>query len=582
MRSFLGRATRAAVVASLVATGLFAAGTTASAPAGATPPAVGHVFTIVLENKTWEQVMGATGRAQMPYLDWLDSQGVLLNQMYATDHASLTNYVGLTSGQLSNASTQADCIAHYCPYASPDDANIGDQLDTAGKSWKGYMEDMGTPCKHPANVGDSDPYLVGYATRHNPFVYYDSIIDNQPYCDAHDVDLSELGTDITNSTVPNYSFIVPNTCNDAHDDYLTTCQLPAANTWLAAHVPAILASPEYQADGMLVITWDESAGSDTRGCCGGNAKGGRIHTLVLSPLIPAASRGRDSGVAYDQFSLLKTEEDIFGLPYLGHAADASTLSLGDDVFGARPSNDFAIATQTTPITMSGGDTRAATVTSTVKTPSATGLTLSVSASNASITPTVSPTTITSGGSATVFVKSTASATGDTVVTVKATNGAGVSHLIPLNVSVIGGPVNGSFEASSTIAPWGTAAANPAVVTTGGLIGPKAARTGLTTPKKGMSQLNQTFTVPATASTLTINYKLTCTAKDYAKVILRDLVAKVNNTVLPPTCTKTGLWSKVTYNVVPLRNKSVKLTMSSKDDGGVGTATYALWDESSVA
>ena len=138
----------------------------------------------------------------MPYLHSLSSQGVLLNNMYGVSHALLTNYIAMTSGNAANAKTKADCFSYDCVYESPDDTNIGDQLEGAGYSWKGYMESMPTACAHGVE-GSPEPYRVGYVTRHNPFMYYRSIVSNQACCDAHVVPLAPaLANDLANNAFP--------------------------------------------------------------------------------------------------------------------------------------------------------------------------------------------------------------------------------------------------------------------------------------------------------------------------------------------------------------------------------------------
>jgi hypothetical protein len=97
-------------------------------------------------------------------------------------------------------------------------------------------------------------------------------------------------------------------------------------------VPSILASPEYRHHGALIITFDESEGGDTRGCCG-NSAGGRIATVVLSPAVTAP--GSHTAVAYSHYSVLRTVEDLFGLPCLGHACDPTTAPFGTDVWSVR-------------------------------------------------------------------------------------------------------------------------------------------------------------------------------------------------------------------------------------------------------
>ena len=335
MWSRQGRMRRGMVQATVAALLIAAIGANAATVAGAKTrykvPPLGHVFTIVLENTTYEDVTNAAGQASMPYLTGLTAQGVTLDQMYAADHLSLSNYIAMTSGQKSNEKTRADCFNYDCVYKHPADVNIGDQLEGKGLTWKGYMESMPMPCAH-GTPGQLDPYLGfgpsgGYATRHNPFMYYGSVVNNQARCDAHDVPYTDFATDLGANTVPNYSFIVPNTCNDAHNGG-ATCGLDTADTWLANNVPQILSSSAYADRGVLIITFDESTASDTRGCCK-TSKGGRIFTLVLSPLSTHA--GTHSTTAYSHYSLLKTVERGFGLRCLHLACKAQNQPLGPEV-----------------------------------------------------------------------------------------------------------------------------------------------------------------------------------------------------------------------------------------------------------
>ena len=288
-----------------------------------------HVFVIVLENYKAEDVTPVAA----PFLSWITRAGVSLDQMYGVDHASLSNYIAMTSGNTPNAKTRADCFLYDCILESPQDTNIGDQLEAHGLDWKAYLESMPAPCSHPTVSGRLDPYLVGYATRHNPFVYYRDIVGPDltvvpPRCVRHDVPFTRFANDLAHHHVPNYSFIVPDTCNDAHDRG-TSCALPAADSWLIRNVPAILASPEYRHRGALVITFDESESTDTRGCCG-NAVGGRIFTSVLSPFV--THPGAHSSVPYSHYSVLRSIEDAFGLGCLGHACDSATTPFGTDVW----------------------------------------------------------------------------------------------------------------------------------------------------------------------------------------------------------------------------------------------------------
>src|SRR3954471_10470889 len=218
---------RRGIVGLLAAAALLAA----AVPAGAALPPVKHVWVIVLENTDYaESFEGAP-----TYLSTtLRSQGQLLTQYFATAHNSQPNYLAMVSGQAPNVQTQADCqfFTEMVPgTVGPDGQAIGqgcvyptavktlaDQLAFKGLTWKGYMQGMGTPCRHPAinSRDDTQTAEVGdqYAARHNPFVYFHSLIDG-PRCAADDIDLNYLQGDLTSSeTSPNFAMIVPDLCED--------------------------------------------------------------------------------------------------------------------------------------------------------------------------------------------------------------------------------------------------------------------------------------------------------------------------------------------------------------------------------
>ncbi len=412
-----------AAFAQAPAAGARAAVTTAAAR-------IRHVFVIMLENKDYEDTFETS--EQDPYLrETLVPMGALLTEYYGTGHVSLDNYIALISGQAPTPDTDNDCIAlgkgpsyldveptgvaadgqvlaeHGCIYPRSV-RTLADQLDAAGYRWKGYMEDMGNDparesktCGHPA-VGGLDgtssaeapssavPLGDAYATRHDPFVYFHSIIDS-PRCDTQVVNLDVLAADLAKiETTPNFSLISPNLCNDGHDgagtgEPGTLCAngepggLKSADAFLARWVPKILASPAYRRDGLLVVTFDESGSTVSRqidpktgkriidfhfagrSCCdqprGPNLEharpgtvvlfdngrtmrrwvfdghgGDRVGALLLSPFV---KRGARSATPYNHYSMLRSLEDIFGLDHLGYAADDpaagyTLATIGDD------------------------------------------------------------------------------------------------------------------------------------------------------------------------------------------------------------------------------------------------------------
>ena len=384
------RASARARAALAVALAWALAGGAADAGASFKPPVIRHVFVIVLENQGYAATFGTPSAD--PYLaQTLPSQGALLKSYYATGHESNDNYISLVSGQPPNPDNQGDCLIFNnflgaktepsgveagvgCVYPA-DVANIGTQLSAAGLGWKGYDEDMGNnpkreaaACGHPPVEGKDETQKAeagdGYAARHNPFVYFHSVIDEQPYCDAHVVALGSptgamppgalpgetgLATDLRGSaTTPRFSFITPNLCNDGHDSPPCANQpsgpsaLADIDRFLETWVPKITSSPAYRRDGLLEIVFDEAGSSETEACCeempGPSSPnpgitgpgGGRTGAVLLSRFIKP---GTVSAAPYNHYSSLASWESLFGLRRLADAASAPH-TFGADVFTA--------------------------------------------------------------------------------------------------------------------------------------------------------------------------------------------------------------------------------------------------------
>jgi hypothetical protein len=335
-------------------------------PAGASaaPPPIKHVFVIVLENKDYEDTFGPSSKA--PYLSkTLAGEGQLLTRYHGVAHESLPNYIAMVSGQSPNPQTQSDCqfFTEFLPGTIGADGQamgsgcvypaavktVADQFEAKGLTWKGYMEGMGSPCRHPA-IGAADDTQTAsaqnqYAARHNPFVYFHSIID-RPACQERVRDLTELTNDLkAEATTPNYAFITPDLCHDGHD---TPCKginepggLESADAFLKTWVPRITRSPAYSSS-LLAITFDESE-SGAEDCCNepsgpntpnnggpepGNG-GGRTGTVLLSPYVQP---GVANDTPYNHYSFLRSVEDIFGLGHLGYAGRSDLRPFGDDVY----------------------------------------------------------------------------------------------------------------------------------------------------------------------------------------------------------------------------------------------------------
>lgn len=340
-----------------------------AAPAAAAPPPIKHVFVIVLENKGFDETFGPGSGA--PYLaTQLTAQGELLTRYYAIGHASLDNYIAMVSGQAPAATTQADCpfytglvpgtigpdgqaIGEGCVYPAAV-KTLADQLAAKGLSWRGYMEDMPSNCFHPApNSFDQTQTATAssqYAARHNPFVYFHSLLDSGA-CAANDVPLGQLDADLGSaSTTPNFAFITPDLCHDAHDAQCADGGpggLTAADQFLETWVPRITGSPAWAQGSLLVITFDEADTNDASSCCGEQSGpnspnpggptpgsgGGRVGAVLLSQFV---APGSVNATPYNHYALLRSIEDVFRLHHLGYAGQAGLRAFGRDVYNGSP------------------------------------------------------------------------------------------------------------------------------------------------------------------------------------------------------------------------------------------------------
>jgi len=255
------------------------------------------IVVIVMENKADTDVIGSSAA---PYENQLAHRYGLATESFAITHPSLPNYIALTSGSTHGISSD-------CTSCSVNAQNLGEQLSSAGISWKGYFQDLPGTCYSGATSGE-------YAKRHNPFIYYDDIAHNRSLC-SHLVGFGPLDSALRSGHLPTFTWITPNICNDTHN-----CGVGSGDAFLAHLVPQLLRA--IGPDGFIVITWDE--GTSNTGCCGGAAKGGQIPTIVVGPHVTPG--GRDNA-PIDHYGVLATIERALGLPLLAGAQNGANGSL---------------------------------------------------------------------------------------------------------------------------------------------------------------------------------------------------------------------------------------------------------------
>ncbi len=257
-------------------------------------PTFNHVFIVVEENTNYSSVIGNTS---MPYFNSLAQKYGLATKYYANTHPSIGNYFMMTTGQI---------ITNNDSYSSTVTAdNVVRHLLTAGKTWKAYEESL-------PSVGYISPDTGNYVRRHCPLSYFSDVVNSSAQ-KLHLVPFTQFAKDRVNNALPQYSFITPNLCNDAHN-----CSLSTADTWLKNNIDPLIKSSLFQGGGLLIIVFDESANDNTNG-------GGRVAWVAITG--QHSKTGYQSSVVYQHQSTLRLMLEGLGVTsYPGMASTASNMS----------------------------------------------------------------------------------------------------------------------------------------------------------------------------------------------------------------------------------------------------------------
>ncbi len=328
-------------------------------------PPVSHVFLIVLREQGYESSFGA--ESQSPYFSQtLPAQGELLSNYYAVAEGDLANEVALLSGQGPTPQTGANC-PEYAPIAPattglgeqvegsgclypPQATTVFDQLAEAKKPWKAYVEQP-----------DETVPPSCTPTWRNPTGYFGSLLGEEG-CAERNTGLAGLSADLKNpKRTPALSYIVPDACHDGSETPCAPEQpagLAGAESFLQRVLPEIEASPSFISGGLIAITFAQAPQvgpkADPSSCCAtpeypnlaaetpaappvvaeGPVKpsggGGRVGMLLISPYVLPGSV--DESGYYNHFSMLRSVEELFGLPALGYAAEPAVTPFDETVF----------------------------------------------------------------------------------------------------------------------------------------------------------------------------------------------------------------------------------------------------------
>jgi hypothetical protein len=265
-----------------------------------TPPSK-HVILVMEENQSYSTVVGQT--SVWPNLNNLISTGALATNYYGNSHPSIGNYFMLTTGQLLTTNDNSTTVWNV--------DNIARHMIASTVPFRIYAE------------GITQGYLGGntglYLIRHNPFAMLSDIADSPQVADEYIYPFSQFAIDLANNALPEFSYIVPDVNDDAHNG--TPQQV---DTWLQTNIVTPLSN--YSAfktggDGVLIIDFDEAVDSDT------THGGGHVPAVMWGPNVKAGYT-QQSTTVYQHQSMLRTIMEALQLANPPGAA-ATAPSMGE-------------------------------------------------------------------------------------------------------------------------------------------------------------------------------------------------------------------------------------------------------------
>jgi hypothetical protein len=249
-------------------------------------PRPDHVVIVMEENHAYSQIIGS---ASAPYINTLAMQGASFTNAHAIMHPSEPNYLALFSGSTQGVTSDACPLSFHGP-------NLASELLAAKESFAGYAESL----PEVGFVGCVAPgYLDAlYARKHSPWVNFTNVPAslNMP--------LTSFPTNY--GSLPTVSFVIPNLQDDMHSGSVSQ-----ADSWLKSNLNGYVQWAMTH-NSLLIITWDEDDGTTTN----------QIPTIFVGQMV----RPGQYGESINHYSLLRTLEAMYGLPYAGASANVSVIN----------------------------------------------------------------------------------------------------------------------------------------------------------------------------------------------------------------------------------------------------------------
>ncbi len=273
-------------------------------------PRPDHIVICVLENHGYSQVIGCPSA---PYINHLSSIGANMVEYYALSHPSQPNYIMLFSG--SNQGVTNDNLPVGTPWSTP---NLGASLINSGFTFTGYSEDL------PA-IGSLVGASGSYGRKHSPWINWQGNGTNQIPTSIN-LTMDHFPSDFTN--LPTVSFVIPNMDNDMHNG-VDPARIISGDAWVNTNLSAYV-NWAMMNNSLLVVLFDEDD----------NLSSNHIPCIFVGPMIQS---GQYSTNGYNHYNLLRTIEDMYGLPYAGNSANARPV---EEIFLTNKVQDITRSLQT--------------------------------------------------------------------------------------------------------------------------------------------------------------------------------------------------------------------------------------------
>jgi Phosphoesterase family len=284
-------------------------------------PQYDHVFLLIMENENYNQVIG---NQNAPILNALAKDYGLATSYRGVADPSEPNYVAMLGGDFFGINSDDP---YWFPGHTVSANNLMSQLEGAGKTWRGYFQNMPYPgyrgyC-YPDKCNGIPDADTQYVTKHNGIVNFANL--QTPTELGKMFPYTQLSADLAAGSVPNFSYIVPDECHDMHG--APPWCVDSGNTgtvqqsWLIAQgdkfvgsvVNLITSSSVWKSgNNVIVVTFDE-----------GNTATSQIATIVITNHGP---RGVTDNTSYNHYSLLASLQQTFGLGCLVNSCTATPMS----------------------------------------------------------------------------------------------------------------------------------------------------------------------------------------------------------------------------------------------------------------